>query len=237
MLLTKLSCKNTLGNSAPGRPSPAPNHFNAPLTLYPNPPPPPIKTHLKLLYSIYCSSKFQKCAMKIELPIEFVGIFQNEFFKTAQFFLVKNRHSPKERRKVNRDTKQTLERHFALTKYMYQTQLLFLINVPIYATKKGKRTTVSTIQGHVSSSLDDHHPYLKVARRQSVERSPPSVTLAIPSTRNSHSYCFVCKKPEPKLIIAPTDARLRAYYRPPESGRLYDMKVVSFYAFLRTYYV
>ena len=29
----------------------------------------------------------------------------------------------------------------------------------------------------------------------------------------------------------------RYYYRPPEGGRLYDMKVVSGYAFLRTYYV
>ena len=27
------------------------------------------------------------------------------------------------------------------------------------------------------------------------------------------------------------------HYRPPEGGRLYDMKVVSGYAFLRTYYV
>ena len=27
------------------------------------------------------------------------------------------------------------------------------------------------------------------------------------------------------------------HYQPPEGGRLYDMKVVSGYAFLRTYYV
>ena len=27
------------------------------------------------------------------------------------------------------------------------------------------------------------------------------------------------------------------YYRPPEGGRLFDMKVVSSYVFLRTYYV
>ena len=27
------------------------------------------------------------------------------------------------------------------------------------------------------------------------------------------------------------------YYRPPEGGRLYDMEVVSGYAFLRTYFV
>ena len=77
--------------------------------------------------------------------------------------------------------------------------------------KKRKITSASTIQSHVSSSLDDYHPYLKVARQQSLDRSPPSVTLAIPSTSNSHSYCFVCKKPGPKLIVAPTYARFRAY--------------------------
>ena len=77
--------------------------------------------------------------------------------------------------------------------------------------KKRKITSASTIQSHVSSSLDDYHPYLKVAKQQSLDRSPPSVTLAIPSTSNSHSYCFVCKKPGPKLIVAPTYARFRAY--------------------------
>ena len=30
---------------------------------------------------------------------------------------------------------------------------------------------------------------------------------------------------------------IQCYYRPPEGGRLYDMKVVSGYAFLRAYYV
>ena len=32
-------------------------------------------------------------------------------------------------------------------------------------------------------------------------------------------------------------SREEIHYRPPEGGRLYDMKVVSGYAFLRTYYV
>ena len=67
--------------------------------------------------------------------------------------------------------------------------------------KKRMITSASTIQSHVLGSLDDYHPYLKVA----------SVTLAIPSTSNSHSYCFMCKKPGPKLIVAPTYARVRAY--------------------------
>ena len=38
--------------------------------------------------------------------------------------LCKKRHSPKERRKVNSDTRKILERHFAL------------FDVPTYATKK-----------------------------------------------------------------------------------------------------
>ena len=36
------------------------------------------------------------------------------------------------------------------------------------------------------------------------------------------------------LVNAPA---LKFHYRPPEGGRLYDMKVVSGYAFLRTYFV
>ena len=45
---------------------------------------------------------------------------------------------------------------------------------------------------------------------------------------------FIQKQTICKLIVL---KYLDAYYRPPEGGRLYDMKVVSGYAFLRTYYV
>ena len=37
--------------------------------------------------------------------------------------------------------------------------------------------------------------------------------------------------------LTATNAKSCTNYRPPEGGRLYDMKVVSGYAFLRTYYV
>ena len=33
------------------------------------------------------------------------------------------------------------------------------------------------------------------------------------------------------------DNSVTCYYRPPEGGRLYDMKVVSGYAFLQTYFI
>ena len=38
------------------------------------------------------------------------------------------------------------------------------------------------------------------------------------------------------FLKSPIDYKI-SYYRPPEGGRLYDMKDVSGYAFLRTYYV
>ncbi|XP_065935231.1 uncharacterized protein [Magallana gigas] len=41
--------------------------------------------------------------------------------------------------------------------------------------------------------------------------SPPSVTLPLHRTVSSHSYCFICKRPGPKLIVVPISARLSAF--------------------------
>ena len=38
-------------------------------------------------------------------------------------------------------------------------------------------------------------------------QSPPSVRLNIKSTTKSHAYCFICKKPGPKLIVVPSCVR------------------------------
>ena len=43
-------------------------------------------------------------------------------------------------------------------------------------------------------------------------------------------YCYI-------LEFVTGHGNLLNHYRPPEGGRLYDMKVVSGYAFLRTYFV
>ena len=55
----------------------------------------------------------------------------------------------------------------------------------------------------------------------------------------SHFVNKTCSSLKWKVKIA--DFRVTVgtpfYYRPPEGGRLYDMKVASGYAFLRTYYV
>ena len=47
--------------------------------------------------------------------------------------------------------------------------------------------------------------------------------------KSTKNYTYVKEK------VHTIDANL--YYRPPRGGRLFDMKVVSSYVFLRTYYV
>lgn len=44
-------------------------------------------------------------------------------------------------------------------------------------------------------------------------RSPPSVNLPLPSTATSHSRCFICRKPGPKLIVVPTSERNSVFLR------------------------
>ena len=38
--------------------------------------------------------------------------------------------------------------------------------------------------------------------------SPPSISLPLPSSSKSHAYCFVCKKPGPKLLCVSNQARI-----------------------------
>ena len=42
-------------------------------------------------------------------------------------------------------------------------------------------------------------------------QSPPSVRLNIKSASKSHAYCFVCKKPGPKLIVVPANLRTEVF--------------------------
>ncbi|KAH3888079.1 hypothetical protein DPMN_012102 [Dreissena polymorpha] len=41
--------------------------------------------------------------------------------------------------------------------------------------------------------------------------SPPSIKLNIKTTSKSHAYCFICKKPGPKLIVVPTSTRTETF--------------------------
>ena len=41
--------------------------------------------------------------------------------------------------------------------------------------------------------------------------SPPSIALPLHRTPSSHAYCFICKRPGPKLIVASSSARFSAF--------------------------
>ena len=41
--------------------------------------------------------------------------------------------------------------------------------------------------------------------------SPPSVSLPISSTSKSHSYCFICKKPGPKVVVVSPQAKFSVF--------------------------
>lgn len=121
--------------------------------------------------------------------------------------LCKRRHTQKERRKVNDETKEILKKYFAIFDISASAVICNKCSHLCYKQKQ----TINTIAQSQRSAPDVYEPPLKVPRPQYPDRSLPSVTLAIPSTSTSHSYCFVCRKPGPKLIVIPTYARFRVY--------------------------
>ena len=77
-----------------------------------------------------------------------------------------------------------------------------------YADKKPKENPYETQTA--KGEGDDYvppHPQ----PRSTVISSPPYVSLKIPSTSKSHNYCFICKRPGPKLIVVTSDTRLQTF--------------------------
>ena len=59
-------------------------------------------------------------------------------------------------------------------------------------------------------------PLSKSSQSQSTQPSssmpsPPSVSLPIHRTPSSHAYCFICKRPGPKLVVVPSSSRFLAF--------------------------
>lgn len=47
--------------------------------------------------------------------------------------------------------------------------------------------------------------------KSSALSSPPSISLSIPSTPKIHAQCFLCKRPGPKLVLVPSNARFDVF--------------------------
>ena len=64
------------------------------------------------------------------------------------------------------------------------------------------------------ATFDEFEPPTKQGKTKcQTPSSPPSVTLSLPTTSKSHAYCFICKKPGPKIIVAPSSARQDVFIR------------------------
>ncbi|XP_062582893.1 uncharacterized protein LOC134244656 [Saccostrea cucullata] len=55
----------------------------------------------------------------------------------------------------------------------------------------------------------EYIPSTKKAKK--IPKSPPSITLPIPSVGGSHSQCAVCKRRGPKLVVVPKNARYNLF--------------------------
>lgn len=124
--------------------------------------------------------------------------------------LCKRRTIPSERVAIKAEHLKLLERRFCVSAqngdflcskcrlkcYREENKLKYLECIAVYKTQ------------------DDYEPPIKKARSiQQSSSSPSSVTLDLPTTSKSHAYCFVCKRPGPKIIVVPPTPRFDVYLR------------------------
>ncbi|XP_053388916.1 uncharacterized protein LOC128551967 [Mercenaria mercenaria] len=117
------------------------------------------------------------------------------------------RTTPKNRRKINVQLKQQILKRFPVT--VKETDVIcnkcrlkhFCKSPPVSSLRYEE--VISDL-----NSDDDFNP--PISKRCAIA-SPPSVRLSIPATPKSHSRCFICKRPGPKLIVVPAEARFSAF--------------------------
>lgn len=104
---------------------------------------------------------------------------------------------PKDRRKVNKELAKILRRNYMIDSKSDS----FICHKCVHRCHKQKNER--DLPEKMTASM------AKEADSQSVTvNSPPSVNLSLPRTSLGHSYCFVCKKPGPKLVIPSVRTRV-----------------------------
>ncbi|CAG2245126.1 unnamed protein product [Mytilus edulis] len=126
--------------------------------------------------------------------------------KSHPCVLCNKRTKPHERRSINKSVAKYLKKNFLIT-HKQEDKICNTCRHKYYV----KETRPSPVVQHLLSDDEDYVPPAK--RRSTVLSSPPSVSLSIPSTSKSHSYCFICKKPGPKLIVVPSQARFSTFLK------------------------
>lgn len=104
-------------------------------------------------------------------------------------------------------------------------QKKFLISAPnrsiicnrcrhVYRKERSKTASIHQRTQLSDTDSDDdfqHQKPLQTSKKPATQTSPPSIHLPISSTVKSHAYCFICKRPGPKLVVVPSDSRLSVF--------------------------
>lgn len=111
--------------------------------------------------------------------------------------LCKKRTKPDERRPVNKDTRKILRKCFMID--CADGVLCRKCRHKCGNLKPTSSRTEKSCATHIQSP---------VGKSTVVSmKSPPSVTLPLQSTANTHAYCVLCRRPGPKLVVVPAQTR------------------------------
>ncbi|XP_062581928.1 uncharacterized protein LOC134243712 [Saccostrea cucullata] len=116
--------------------------------------------------------------------------------------LCQKRTKPTDRRKITKEQKRILQKHIVSV----TDDDVLCSNCRIKCNKNLKKKTERKEVTHAGNDKNFSPPHESISTSKYV-RSPPSVTLPLPSTSTSHSSCFICRKPGPKLVVVPASAR------------------------------
>lgn len=124
-----------------------------------------------------------------------------------------NRKAPPDERRPASTFLVILRKHFSLN--VEETDVL--CNKCRHKCRKVKDSvTRESVLPRIAPQEETEDPTFaspKQKRSKHAFPSPPSVPLPIPSSSQSHGYCFVCKKPGPKLVAVSHHVRLLVFIR------------------------
>ncbi|WAR15573.1 hypothetical protein MAR_005678 [Mya arenaria] len=122
-----------------------------------------------------------------------------------QCVVCKTRTNPKNRRKINSELKQLILKRLPIE----------LKDTDVLCNKCRIKHSykLSPVENFNNKLIDQSYneEYQPPVSKKTSFASPPSVRLNIPSTPKSHSRCFICKRPGPKLKVVPSEARFTAF--------------------------
>ncbi|XP_062589596.1 uncharacterized protein LOC134251226 isoform X2 [Saccostrea cucullata] len=124
----------------------------------------------------------------------------------------KKRTNQRDRRRVTAAQRQVLQK-WTVRDVDKDEVLCSLCRMKIYSHLKRKTEKRQNLENDLKDTSFSPPQQKQVSVRNAAIHSPPSVTLSVPSTSSSHSSCFICRKPGPKLVVVSSNERHSVFLR------------------------